>query len=131
MRELGVCIWPRPPAWQQALPRPAGPQARGARGVRAPRRAERYVRPALRGAFLDLCRRPVRDYVGRFGFKSDLLQARWGGQERLGGVAGGEGGRGARRPGSRPPARAAGATGLPHGAQGAARRQKPKPKPKP
>lgn len=32
------------------------------------------MRPALRGAFLDLCRRPAAEYVGKFGFKSDLLK---------------------------------------------------------
>src|SRR5437867_1722403 len=37
--------------------------------------AERYVRPALRKVFLDLCTRPVEDYLGRFGFRSDLLLA--------------------------------------------------------
>jgi len=37
--------------------------------------AERYVRPALRGAFVDLCRKPIRDYLSRFGFESELLQA--------------------------------------------------------
>jgi hypothetical protein len=36
--------------------------------------AEKFVRPALRRVFLDLCTRPVADYVGRFGFKSDLLK---------------------------------------------------------
>ena len=37
--------------------------------------AERYVRPALRGTFVDLCRKPVADYLARFDFKSDLLRA--------------------------------------------------------
>lgn len=37
--------------------------------------AERYVRPALRRAFVDLCRKPIRDYLSRFGFESDLIQA--------------------------------------------------------
>ena len=37
--------------------------------------AERYVRPALRQVFLDLVRRPVEDYLGRFGFRSELLLA--------------------------------------------------------
>jgi phytoene dehydrogenase-like protein len=37
--------------------------------------AERYVRPALRQVFIDLCRKPVGDYLGRFGFKSDLVKA--------------------------------------------------------
>lgn len=37
--------------------------------------AEKYVRPALRSAFLDLCRKSVGHYLDRFGFKSDLLKA--------------------------------------------------------
>jgi phytoene dehydrogenase-like protein len=37
--------------------------------------AERHVRPALRQAFVDLCRKPIRDYLARFGFESDLIQA--------------------------------------------------------
>ena len=34
--------------------------------------AEKYVRQALRQAFVDLCRKPVGDYLDRFEFKSDL-----------------------------------------------------------
>ena len=37
--------------------------------------AEKFIRPALRQVFIDLCRKPVRDYIERFGFKSDLLKA--------------------------------------------------------
>ncbi|HGG58080.1 MAG TPA: NAD(P)/FAD-dependent oxidoreductase, partial [Nannocystis exedens] len=37
--------------------------------------AERYVRPALRQIFVDLCRGSVGDYLSRFDFKSDLLRA--------------------------------------------------------
>ncbi len=37
--------------------------------------AERYVRPELRQVFIDLCRKPVSDYINRFGFKSDLVKA--------------------------------------------------------
>jgi phytoene dehydrogenase-like protein len=37
--------------------------------------AERRIRPALRAAFVDLCRKPVGHYLERFGFKSDLLKA--------------------------------------------------------
>src|SRR5204863_7787811 len=37
--------------------------------------AERYVRPALRRAFLDLVAKPVEDYLSRFGFRSELLVA--------------------------------------------------------
>src|ERR1700694_2190693 len=37
--------------------------------------AARYLRPALRQAFIDLCRKPVGHYLDRFGFRSDLLKA--------------------------------------------------------
>jgi len=37
--------------------------------------AERYVRPGLREAFVDLCRGSVGDYLARFGFESDLVKA--------------------------------------------------------
>lgn len=37
--------------------------------------AARYVRPALRQVFVDLCRKPVGAYLERFGFRSDLLKA--------------------------------------------------------
>jgi phytoene dehydrogenase-like protein len=37
--------------------------------------AEKYVRPALRDTFVSLCRKPVGQYLDRFGFKSDLLRA--------------------------------------------------------
>jgi phytoene dehydrogenase-like protein len=37
--------------------------------------AERYVRPALRRVFVELCRNPVADYLARFDFQSDLLRA--------------------------------------------------------
>ena len=37
--------------------------------------ANRYVRPALRQVFIDLCRKPVGEYINRFGFKSDLVKA--------------------------------------------------------
>ncbi|HUB08132.1 MAG TPA: NAD(P)/FAD-dependent oxidoreductase [Myxococcales bacterium] len=37
--------------------------------------AERHVRPKLRQVFVDLCRKPVSDYLARFDFKSDLLRA--------------------------------------------------------
>ena len=37
--------------------------------------AERYVRPRLRSAFLDLVTRPVEDYLARFSFESDLVVA--------------------------------------------------------
>ena len=37
--------------------------------------AERYVRPALREAFVALCRGSVADYLARFGFASELLMS--------------------------------------------------------
>lgn len=37
--------------------------------------AERFVRPALRQVFIDLCRGSVGAYLDRFGFESDLLKA--------------------------------------------------------
>ena len=37
--------------------------------------AERFVRPALREVFVELCRGTVGDYLQRFGFESELLQA--------------------------------------------------------
>src|SRR5579883_2758555 len=37
--------------------------------------AERYVRPLLRKAFVDLCRGSIGDYLERFGFESDLVKA--------------------------------------------------------
>jgi phytoene dehydrogenase-like protein len=37
--------------------------------------AERYLRPALRKTFVDLCRKPVGEYLARFDFQSDLLRA--------------------------------------------------------
>jgi phytoene dehydrogenase-like protein len=37
--------------------------------------AERYVRAPLRATFVDLCRKPIGEYLARFGFKSDLLRA--------------------------------------------------------
>ncbi len=37
--------------------------------------AERYVRPALRRIFIDLCRGSVGDYLNRFGFQSELIRA--------------------------------------------------------
>src|SRR6266480_2540305 len=37
--------------------------------------ASKYVRPALRQIFVDLCRKPVGQYLDRFGFRSDLLKA--------------------------------------------------------
>ena len=37
--------------------------------------AEKFVRKELRKIFVDLCRKPVGQYIDRFGFKSDLVRA--------------------------------------------------------
>eukprot|EP00026_Physarum_polycephalum_P005237 Phypoly_transcript_05268.p1 GENE.Phypoly_transcript_05268~~Phypoly_transcript_05268.p1 ORF type:complete len:543 (+),score=111.89 Phypoly_transcript_05268:98-1726(+) len=37
--------------------------------------AAKFVRAPLRQVFIDLCRKPIRDYLARFGFKSNLLKA--------------------------------------------------------
>lgn len=37
--------------------------------------AERFIRPALRTAFIRLCRGTAHEYLDRFGFQSDLLKA--------------------------------------------------------
>ncbi len=50
--------------------------------------AERHVRPALRRAFVDLCRGSVGDYLGRFGFKSDLIQAMYAVTDGFSGLCG-------------------------------------------
>ncbi|HEX4475004.1 MAG TPA: NAD(P)/FAD-dependent oxidoreductase [Polyangiaceae bacterium] len=51
--------------------------------------AERYVRPALRRVFVDLCRGPVRDYLERFGFESDLVKAMYAVTDGFSGLSGG------------------------------------------
>ena len=50
--------------------------------------AERYVRPALRQTFVDLCRGSVADYLDRFGF-SDLVAAMYAVTDGLSGLAAG------------------------------------------
>lgn len=50
--------------------------------------AERYVRPALRKAFVDLCRKPISHYLGRFGFKSELLMAMYATTDGFSGLYG-------------------------------------------
>ncbi len=37
--------------------------------------ADKYVRANLRQTFIDLCRKPVGEYLSRFDFKSDLVKA--------------------------------------------------------
>jgi phytoene dehydrogenase-like protein len=51
--------------------------------------AERYVRPALRDAFADLCRGSVADYLARFEFASDLVVAMYAVTDGLSGLAAG------------------------------------------
>lgn len=51
--------------------------------------AEAYVRPGLREAFVSLCRGTVRDYLDRFGFKSDLLRAMYATTDGFSGLTGG------------------------------------------
>jgi phytoene dehydrogenase-like protein len=48
--------------------------------------AERYVRPALRPAFIDLVRGSVADYLARFGFRSELLVSMYAVTDGLSGV---------------------------------------------
>jgi phytoene dehydrogenase-like protein len=51
--------------------------------------AARYVRPALQQAFVDLCRKPVADYLDRFDFASDLLRAMYATTDGFSGLTGG------------------------------------------
>jgi phytoene dehydrogenase-like protein len=51
--------------------------------------AERYVRPALRQAFVRLCRGSVGEYLGRFGFESDLVKAMYAVTDGFSGLYGG------------------------------------------
>src|SRR6185312_5300883 len=50
--------------------------------------AEKYVRRELRTAFVDLCRKPISHYLGRFGFKSDLLMAMYATTDAFSGLYG-------------------------------------------
>ena len=50
--------------------------------------AERFVRPPLREAFVDLCRGPIRDYLDRFEFKSDLVKAMYAVTDAFSGLFG-------------------------------------------
>ncbi|KAK9820319.1 hypothetical protein WJX72_008932 [[Myrmecia] bisecta] len=50
--------------------------------------ADRFVRPQLQQVFLDLCRRPVREYLERFGFRSDLLKAMYAVTDGFSGLTG-------------------------------------------
>jgi len=51
--------------------------------------AERYLRPALRASFIDLCRGSVGDYLARFGFESELLEAMYAVTDGFTGLCGG------------------------------------------
>jgi phytoene dehydrogenase-like protein len=51
--------------------------------------AQRYVRPALRQVFIDLCRGSVGAYLERFGFKSDLVKAMYAVTDGFSGLFGG------------------------------------------
>lgn len=51
--------------------------------------AERFVRAALRETFVNLCRRPVSDYLGRFGFETDHIQAMYAVTDGFSGLDGG------------------------------------------
>ncbi len=51
--------------------------------------AERYVRPALRQAFVRLCRGSVGEYLERFGFESDLVKAMYAVTDGFSGLYGG------------------------------------------
>jgi phytoene dehydrogenase-like protein len=50
--------------------------------------AARYVRTELRGTFIDLCRKPIRDYLERFGFESELVLAMYAVTDAFTGLAG-------------------------------------------
>ncbi|MFL5291339.1 MAG: phytoene desaturase family protein [Myxococcales bacterium] len=50
--------------------------------------AAKYVRPALRSVFVDLCRKPVGVYLERFGFQSDLLKAMYAVTDGFAGLTG-------------------------------------------
>ena len=51
--------------------------------------AERYIRPALRQHFIRLCRGTAREYLERFGFKSDLVKAMYAVTDAFSGLDGG------------------------------------------
>jgi phytoene dehydrogenase-like protein len=51
--------------------------------------AERFVRPALRQIFIDLCRGSVGAYLDRFDFKSDLIRAMYAVTDGVSGLNGG------------------------------------------
>ncbi|WP_394848239.1 NAD(P)/FAD-dependent oxidoreductase [Pendulispora brunnea] len=50
--------------------------------------AEKYIRPKLRSVFVDLCRKPVNEYLARFQFKSDLVKAMYAVTDGFSGLTG-------------------------------------------
>jgi phytoene dehydrogenase-like protein len=50
--------------------------------------AAKYIRPELQRTFVDLCRKPVGQYLERFGFKSDLLKAMYAVTDGFSGLTG-------------------------------------------
>jgi phytoene dehydrogenase-like protein len=48
--------------------------------------ADRHIRPALQSTFIDLVRGSVADYLGRFGFKSELLMSMYAVTDGLSGL---------------------------------------------
>ena len=48
--------------------------------------ADRHIRPALQSTFIDLVRGSVADYLGRFGFKSELLTSMYAVTDGLSGL---------------------------------------------
>ena len=51
--------------------------------------AERFVRPSLRQVFVDLCRKPLSEYLARFEFESELLQGMYAVTDGFSGLNGG------------------------------------------
>lgn len=51
--------------------------------------AERFIRAPLRKAFVELCRGSARQYLERFGFKSDLVKAMYAVTDAFSGLDGG------------------------------------------
>ena len=77
-RQIGQIREDLAPAWLQE-PLPVGETA------------ERFIRPPLRRAFLDLVSRPVEEYLARFGFRSDLLLAMYAVTDGFSGLSAGFG----------------------------------------
>jgi phytoene dehydrogenase-like protein len=51
--------------------------------------AQRYIRPQLQSAFIELCRQPVSHYLRKFGFQSDLVMAMYATTDGYSGLNGG------------------------------------------